>query len=44
MKYERFFKKAKNFAMEDLKAYCLDWKTGKRLVRFIKKFYPGIRP
>jgi hypothetical protein len=40
--YEKWFEQARNFASEDLSAYCLSWKAEKEAITFIKRCCPRI--
>jgi hypothetical protein len=35
--YEKWIEKARNFALEDLKAYCVSWQAEKNALAFIKR-------
>jgi len=35
--YEKWMQNARNFALEDLKAYCLSWGAEKKAIAFIKR-------
>lgn len=35
--YEKWMQNARNFALEDLKAYCLSWGAEKKAIDFIKR-------
>ena len=42
-KYEQWAQRARNFAMEDLKAYCLSWQALRNVIRFIRRCIKSAR-